>query len=287
MKASIRNTEIYYDIAGMQLVPTKNGLLERPVIFLVHGGPGGDHLRFKQHSLELQEVAQLVFIDQRGCGRSKKTRTADYTLENNIEDIEALRIHLGLDKIYLLGTSYGGIVAQGYAIRYPKRVAKLILVATAPSGETIEEAKQILAERGTSEQIAISEHLWQGSFKNPAHVEKFFQLMEPMYSYLAAKSKPSKKPAAKSTMTWSHQALNQGFGDFLRHYNFVPKLKRISCPTLVLAGQQDWICNANQSKIIAEHIPNAKLKIFKNCGHSIAIDAHEAYIKAIKQFLKG
>src|SRR5258708_8686705 len=114
MKAKIRNTEIYFDIAGMQLAPHGKNFVEKPIVFMLHGGPGGDHLRFKQHSLELQDVAQLVFIDHRGCGRSKKTKQSEYTLENNIEDVEALRQHLGLEKIYILGTSYGGIVAQGY-----------------------------------------------------------------------------------------------------------------------------------------------------------------------------
>src|SRR5579863_5336173 len=116
MKAAIRGTEIYFDIAGMQLTPHKNDFEERPVLFLLHGGPGGDHLRYKQHSLELQKFSQLVFIDHRGCGQSKKTNQKEYTLENNIEDIEALRQHLGLEKISILGTSYGGMVAQAYAI---------------------------------------------------------------------------------------------------------------------------------------------------------------------------
>ena len=92
MKAKVRGTEIFFDIAGMQIAPDKGqNFVERPVLFMLHGGPGGDHSRFKQHSLELAEAAQLVFIDHRGCGRSKKTRQQDYTLENNIEDIEALR----------------------------------------------------------------------------------------------------------------------------------------------------------------------------------------------------
>src|SRR3990167_9800925 len=167
MKAKIRGTEIFFDIAGMQIQPVGQEFVERPVLFLLHGGPGGDHSRFKQHSLELQQAAQLVFIDHRGCGRSKKTRQKDYTLENNIEDVEALRKHLGLEKICLLGTSYGGVVAQGYATRYPKRVEKLILVVTAPSFRFREAAKKILAKRGTPQQIKWCEHLWQGDFKSP------------------------------------------------------------------------------------------------------------------------
>lgn len=284
MKAKIRGTEIYFDIAGMQIAPKGQDYVERPVLFLLHGGPGGDHLRFKQHSIELQDASQLVFIDHRGCGRSKKTKKSDYTLENNIEDIEALRKHLGLEKICILGTSYGGIVAQGYAIRYPKQVAKLILTATAPSFRFMDEAKQIIKERGTKKQIAAAEKLWQGTFKNSHEVNEFFKLMETIYSTTIKHNK--KKSYSRSKTTWSHEALNQGFGGFLRKFDFIPQLKKIICPTLILAGEKDWICSPVQSKTIAKHIPHAKLKIFKQAGHAVAVDAHDDYIKSIKRFIK-
>lgn len=283
MKANIRGTEIFFDIAGMQLKPTKNKIIEQPVLFMLHGGPGGTHLRYKLNSLEISDIAQMVFIDHRGSGHSKKTRAKDYTLENNIEDIEALRKHLGLEQISILGTSYGGVVAQGYAIKYPKQVEKLILVATAPSFHFLEEAKNILKNRGSKKQIKGSEKLWDGRFKNSNEVADFFKLMDPLYSVLARKKQ--KKVFAKLPVQWSHEALNLGFGDFLRTYNFLPHLKKITCPTLILAGSEDWICSPNQSKEIAKRIPNAKLKIFKNCSHAIAYDAHKKYIETIKKFL--
>jgi proline iminopeptidase len=284
MQAAIRGTEIYFDVAGMQIAPVGKNFVERPVLFLLHGGPGGNHLRFKQHSLALQAWAQLVFIDHRGCGRSKKTRQADYTLENNIEDIEALRQHLGLKKICILGTSYGGIVAQGYAIRYPKNLDKLILSVTLPSYRGLAEAKQYLQQHGTAKQIAIAEHLWNGTFQHSQQVVQFFKIMDSLYSLTARKKR---KPVFNQPkMVWSHEALNEGFGGFLRHFDFVPKLKKITCPTLILAGQDDWICRPSQAKIMAQHIPNAQLKIFKNCSHSIAVDAPEKYIKAIKHFMQ-
>lgn len=282
MQATIRGAKIYFDIAGMQLAPKGSDFVERPVLFLLHGGPGGDHLRYKQYSLELQDVAQLVFIDHRGCGRSKKTKSSDYTLENNIQDVEALRKHLGLERICLLGTSYGGVVAQGYALCYPQALEKLILVATSPSYRFLAEAKHYLQVHGAPQQIALAKHLWNGSFKNLRQTERFFESMQTMYSV----TKPKNKPVATTVKTvWSYEALNQGFGGFLREFDFIPKLKKIVCPTLVLAGQNDWICSPLQAKTIAKHIPNAQLQIFKNCGHSISIDAHDRYIKAIKKFL--
>jgi proline iminopeptidase len=285
MKATIRGTEIYYDIAGMQLAPKGNDFEERPVLFMLHGGPGGDHLRYKVHSLELQNVAQLVFIDHRGCGRSKKTHRKDYTLTNNIEDIEALRKHLGLDKISILGTSYGGMVAQGYAIKYPQHVDKLILAVTAPSYRFIEQAKKILHERGNAKQIAVCERLWEGGFKKYNQITEYFKLMEPLYSTKMQKN--AKNSYTKSKTVWSLDAINEGFGGFLRTYDFIPHLSKITCPTLVIAGEKDWICPPEQSRIIARHIPNSKLKILKNSSHAVAVDAHKTYIKLISDFLRG
>lgn len=292
MKAKIRGTEIYFDIAGMQIEPQGKHLIEKPVLFLIHGGPGGTHINYKFHSLKLQKYAQLVFIDMRGCGWSKKSKSSEYTLENNIEDIEALRKHLGLKRISILGTSYGGMVAQGYAIRYGKNIDKLILAVTAPSYHFIEEAKEYLKQNGNKKQIAFCEkYLWNGKFKSDKTVTQYFKLMDSMYfyknkkSFLRANYKKLTSPEFKNVTSFSHQALNAGFGEFLQSFNFIPKLKKITCPTLILAGQEDWICSPEQAKIIAKHIPNSKLKIFPKCGHVIATDANKKYIQEIGKFL--
>ena len=91
---------------------------------------------------------------------------------------------------------------------------------------------------------------------------------------------------ARPKTVFSLEAFNEGFGNFLRHFDFTSQLKKIRCPTLVLGGQQDWICGPQQSKIIAKLIPKAKLKIFKNSSHFISVDVHDQYIKIIKNFLK-
>ena len=147
MRARVRDTELYFDVDGMGLVPDGARMAERPTLFLVHGGPGGEHSRFKTNSGALRAVAQLVYVDHRGSGRSAEGDPATYTLDNNIDDLDALREHLGLPRISMLGSSYGGMVAQGYALRYPERVANLILVCTAPSYRFIGDARAIVKER--------------------------------------------------------------------------------------------------------------------------------------------
>ena len=85
---------------------------------------------------------------------------------------------------------------------------------------------------------------------------------------------------------FSYEVLNAGFSDFLHHFDFINELKKIICPTLILAGQNDWICSPQQSKIMAKHIKQSTLKIFKKCSHVISSDANDQYVKTIKQFLQ-
>ena len=126
MKAQIRGCELFFDVDGAFLsIDQQGNLQEKPVAFLLHGGPGADHSGYKPSFNPLTQIAQLVYIDHRGQGRSSRGPQETYNLENNIEDIEALRKYLSLEKIVLIGTSYGGMVALSYAARYPQNVTAL------------------------------------------------------------------------------------------------------------------------------------------------------------------
>jgi proline iminopeptidase len=282
MRAKIRDTEIWFDVDGAGLVPAGDRMVERPVLFLLHGGPGGDHSSFKTSSAALRDTAQLVYVDHRGCGRSAQGDPATYTLDNNIDDLEALRAHLGLDRISILGSSYGGMVAQGYAIRYPRRVANLALVVTAPSFRFLDDAKRCIAERGTVDQQRVCEWLWNGSFESNDQLREFYQVMGPLYS---TTFRPEDFAAGWNRGIRSYLALNRGFGDFLRRFDYTNDLANIRCPTLVIGAAHDWICPPNHSRLIAERIPRAHLKIFANSGHLVPADENAAYLQALRGFL--
>src|SRR5919206_4384951 len=134
MRAKLRDTEIFFDVEGAGLVPDGAAMRERPVAFAVHGGPGGDHSGFKPGCSALAEHMQVVYFDHRGQGRSARGDPARWTLDENVEDMEALRRHLGLGPIVSIGTSYGGMVAMAHAARYPGAVSHLILLVTAAHG---------------------------------------------------------------------------------------------------------------------------------------------------------
>src|ERR1700693_5865937 len=134
MRARIRDTDIFFDVDGAAIVPGEGCMLERPSAFLIHGGPGNDHSGLKSRYSALSERMQLVYFDHRGQGRSARGDRQRYTLDENVEDMEALRQYLGFGPIVSLGTSYGGMVAMAHAARYPDAVARLILVVTAAHG---------------------------------------------------------------------------------------------------------------------------------------------------------
>lgn len=282
MFAKVRGTELYFDVDGPGLIPAGDRMIERPVLFLLHGGPGGDHASLKTQMGELRDAAQLVYLDHRGSGRSKPAEPTSYNLDENIQDIDALRDYLGLERISVLGLSYGGMVAQGYALRFPNRVRNLILVATAPSHRFIDDAKRIVAERGTSEQQRVCEWLWNGSFQSLNQLHEYYRVMGPLYS---TTFRAEEFEAGWGRGMRNFEQLNQGFRGFLRTFDFTGQLHEIRCPTLVIAGAHDWICSPQQSQIIAERIPKAHLKIFARSAHLIAADEPREFLAAVRGFL--
>ncbi|MBW4544865.1 MAG: alpha/beta hydrolase [Symplocastrum torsivum CPER-KK1] len=282
MRARIRDTEIYFDVEGSGLVVDGSRMREKPVMFVIHGGPGADHTSYKPSFSPLSHKAQLVYFDHRGQGRSACGAKETYTLENNVEDMEALRQHLGLDKIVVLGSSYGGMVALSYAVRYPQNVSHLIVIATVPDSRFLQRAKEILAQRGTEEQKAIAQRLWDGTFENEEQLREYFQVMAPMYSITYD---PESRQKGWDRAILSADAINVAFGGFLRSYNVLDQLHKITSPTLVIGGRHDWICPPEFSEEIAKAIPKADLRIFENSGHSVRADEPEALLDAIAGFL--
>jgi proline iminopeptidase len=282
MRAKIRDTEIYFDIEGMGLVPDGRVMREKPVAFIIHGGPGGDHSSFKPVLSPLAERMQLVYFDHRGQGRSARGDPAKYNLDENVEDMEALRRHLGLGAIVSIGTSYGGMVALAHAARYPAAVSHLIAIVTAAHGGFIRRAQEILEERGTPEQREVSAPVWQGAMMDRAQMQRFYAVMGPLYS---RRHDPAAAAAGHERTLHEPEPLNRAFGGFLRDFDLRPELGRITAPTLVIAGRHDWICPPEFSEEIARLVPRAELRIFENSSHSIRADEPQALLDAIAGFV--
>ncbi|HET6184628.1 MAG TPA: alpha/beta fold hydrolase [Acetobacteraceae bacterium] len=284
MFAEIRGTRLFFDVEGLGLVPQGAAMEKRPVAFAIHGGPGGDHSGFKPSFSPLAADMQLVYFDHRGQGRSARGDPTAYTLDENVEDMEALRRHLGLGPIVSIGTSYGGMVAMAHAARYPRSVAKLVLIVTAAHSGFIARAKEIIAQRGTPEQQAVCEKLWAGGLTTPEAMRDYYRIMGPLY---ALRHDEAAAAPGRARAIHSPDALNRAFGPggFLLNYDLRPELPRITAPTLILAGRHDWICAPEFSEEIHLLIPRSRLEIFENSSHSIRVDEPERMVRAIREFV--
>lgn len=285
MRARVRDTEIYFDIDGMGLVPDGEHMREKLPAFVIHGGPGGEHsdLKLAFAPLALQQL-QLVYFDHRGQGRSARGDPSLYTLDENVEDMEALRQHLGLGPIVSMGTSYGGMVAMAHAARYPQAVSHLVLMVTAAHAGFNSRAREIIAERGSAEQQAVCAQLWAGALDTPDKLRHYYDVMGPMY---ACKYDVQAAQQSRARGILAPEALNRAFapGGFLQTYDLRPELAAIRARTLVIAGRHDWICPPEFSQEIQRLLPGSELHVFEDSSHSIRVDAPERMRQVIGEFL--
>lgn len=271
-------TNLYIKIVAQE----EENLKTKPYIFMLPGGPGANHSHYKDYSC-LSDVGNVVFFDPRGCGLSDKGDPVSYTMDNYIQDIEVIRQTLQLDKIFLVGKSYGAMCALGYALSYPNTVDKLILAAGSPSFRNLETAKEHVQLRGTKEQIKVCEKLWNGSFSSNEEVDEYFDLMDPFYSYKIRHGEPTNRP--KADYPFEYEPLNQGFGGFLRHFDFENRLDEVKSETLILVGEEDWITDKRHSEMMASKIPSNQLIIFPKSDHSMESDVPDLFFSAMRSFL--
>jgi proline iminopeptidase len=251
---------------------------------VIHGGPGGDHTGFREPLGPLTDRMQLVYFDHRGSGRSARSDKSKYTLDENVEDMEALRRHLGLGRIVSIGTSYGGMVAMVHAARYPESISHLVLVVTAAHSGFIARSKEIAGQRGTSRQLALCDDLYAGRLDAPDKLRNFHHHMGPLYamSYDAGASEARLERAIHSP-----EPLNAAFapGGFMHTIDLRPLLPKITAPTLIIAGRHDWICAPEFSEEIHKLIPGSTLRIFERSSHSVRIDEPERLRREILDFV--
>lgn len=283
MRAAVRGTEIFFDVEGAGLVPDGAGMREKRPAMVIHGGPGGDHSGFKPAFSPLAAELQLIYFDHRGQGRSARGDPARYTLDENVEDMEALRRRLGLGPVVSIGTSYGGMVGMAHAARYPEAVSHLVLAVTAAHGGFMARAQEIVAARGTEEQRRVSEVLWAGGFGSGEELAHYYDVMGPLYS---RRFDPAAAAAVRGRSLPAPEPLNRAFGPggTLRRMDLRPELGRIRAPVLILAGRHDWICAPEFSEELHGLLPGSVLRIFEESAHSLRVDEPERLVAEILAF---
>ncbi|MDR2516045.1 MAG: alpha/beta fold hydrolase [Spirochaetaceae bacterium] len=286
--AHINGTRIFFDIDGKEWVPAEDNdfvLRQKPVCFVLHGGPGSDHTSYLPALDPLTRFMQLVYVDYRGNGRSGFSDEQTWTIAQNVEDIEALRRYLGFEKIVIFGQSYGGIVAQSYGIRYTENLAALILVTTAASHSAFDRAREELKRRGNGAQIAIAEkYLWDGRFPDNETYLDYYRLFADLYTGSPESARLFAGYAAREIL--SYRALNRAFGGDLKTFDFLPDLSRIICPALLIGGRHDWITPVSCTLEIAERLADCKTVIMEESSHSVFSDQYDETLAEIIAFVR-
>ena len=271
-------------------------------LLIVHGGPGASHDYFLPNLYLLARHNRLIFIDERGSGKSPKLDDPKlYTTENMADDVEAVREALNLGKISLLGHSYGGVLAQAYALKYQQNLSHLILASTfsstremnavlAREKNAMPEAKrkrlEELEKAGLYDKGEAWEHgRYPSEYATLAWGDGYFPFL------YGARPDPNYDPQAQNTGTsWVlYREIWGSDGEFvisgnLKRVEYVDKLATIKVPTLIIAGDHDE-CDPAQSKEMNSKIPGSKLVIVPNAGHMTFEDQPAFFIKAVSEFV--
>lgn len=255
-------------------------------LLLMHGGPGADHHSI--HSFRrCADQFTLVFYDHRCNGRSQGPPVASMTWENLTADADALRAALHFERWAVLGHSFGGHVALEYALRYPDRVSRLILLDTgADSRWSRDNAPKLVVERGHGEAKAeLVRRFFHGELA-PREMLPMLVRIGDLYA-----SRPSLWATFVDLLRgeWrtrlAPEALIFAGRHLLDGWSVMDRLGEIAAPTLVIAGRDDFLFPPEHQREMASAIPQAWLLLVDRAGHNPHTEQPAVAIPAVRHFL--
>lgn len=282
MYVHVNGVDLFVDTAGSALVADGVAMVEKPTLVLLHGGPGCDHSYFKPWLSPLADQMQLIYVDHRGNGRSGRVDVATYTIEQMADDLEALRQQLGLGRIALLGHSFGGMVAQVYALRHPKSLTHLVLSNTTPSAEFWEDAQAMAEKMATPEQLAVLPRLFEGTLTSQQEFDDWWATCMPLYFHHADAETVKQ---VSSRMRGEVVVANHMMAHEIPQFDVRAGLASVEVPTLVIAGRHDWVTPVSQSEAILRALPGARMVVQERSGHMGFIEENEGYLETVRAFL--
>jgi proline iminopeptidase len=273
--AEINANPLYYKELGAQ---------NEQAILCFHGAPGmGDHHEPEASWGRLADRYRVIVQDQRGSGQSGLK--PPFTHRQWVDDAEALRQHLDLGKVVVAGGSYGGYLAQEYALAYPDQVVAVMLRDTGPdhSSEQQAEANALASPRVRDKlDYAKFRRIMDGSCLSDDDMRDCFAEIQPLYNVNWDPVQDAKK---LETIRWHHATHNYAFSHNLPNFDLKPRLAEVRVPVLITHGRHDWIIPVAAAEEASRLYPNARLVIFEGSGHSPQIEEVESWEVAVRQFL--
>ncbi|WP_297691143.1 proline iminopeptidase-family hydrolase [uncultured Eudoraea sp.] len=287
-KTRLISGEGYTEVKGGQIWYRIVGDSDKTPLLLVHGGPG-----FPSYYLnplkELGKDRPVIFYDQLGCGRSEtEVDSTLMTVENFVEQLETLRVNLGLEKFYLYGHSWGTMLGMDYYLKYPDRVKALIFASPALSiSKWTEDTAELIKTLPDSIQSAIKVNNENGTYDSP----EYQQAINVFYENFVAKKLPW-DANMDSTFTGANMNVYNymwGPSEFnatgiLEDYERGEQLKEIEIPTLFVCGEFD---EARPSTVrhFQSLVPNSKMVVIEDAAHISMHDNPDENNQAIRDFL--
>ena len=255
-----------------------------PLVLL--GGIHFDHTHLRAWFDPLGDVATLIYLDHRGTGRSPKPESLeDLTHDAWVDDLRVLIDHLGHERVAMLGHSYGGFLAQEFALRHPSRLDGLILCDTAPAMDYPDVIMANAEARSSADRLETVIHaLTQPSTDDDALRQTWLDIL-PLYFH---RFEPKHRDLFSEGVRYSAGAFNRGFFECLPAFDTSVDIGSVEVPTLVLCGRHDWITPVEQgSQRLASAMPNARMVVFEESGHFPFIEEHDAFVATVRSWLSG
>lgn len=257
-------------------------------ILVVHGGPGLNHSYFLPHFNKLWSKHQLIFVDQRACGKSSGALdSAQMSLDWFVKDMEAIRKELKLGKVSVLAHSWGGLLGMLYASRYPESVRSLIISnSVSPKvGEYDEQTNQIVNSRYSKDDSTLrSQTLKSKAFKD-GDLEAYKLLFKVSFkqSFFNRQYIDSLNLVLPSDFVQKRKVLFF-MSKELSNYNFYPELNKIRCRTLIIHGDFDAI-PIELAQNINKSIRGSTLRVIKSAGHFPFIERKSDFFDVVEEFM--
>ena len=286
MKLHVNGTTLFFDVVGSSLDASAT-FKQLPTLIILHGGPGFDHHYLRPWLDAVSEVAQLVYVDQRGCGRSERHTHEYYQLGIMADDIVALCETLHIEHPIVLGQSFGGFVALSIAHRHPDFASGLVLFDTSPAwtgGYDLDALEHMVGgERGKElRKIAYRESTGQASDEE---LQRFEREIMPLYWHQGYK--PEYLDSLYNAVPMNMDIATYMMGTLSKEYDMRPSLSAIKIPALVLQGRYDWVTPMAGAEKMAREMPNAQLHVFENSGHMVFIEEPEELVVVLKHWISS